>query len=335
VRSNNGVVTADPDTGAGRGSVDLQGAIPRHCFGGVPQFDDVSGLVYPPAATIVRHNRAMPSQPQLPPIPTITTLDGVVEAIDSVIGWSIGVSSRLGYFAALYKRITIAVRTGIAQGAFEDGPRMEQFDVAFANRYFDALNGYCHPGRFPKPTRSWRVTFDAATGPEPIIMQHMLAGVNTHIGLDLGISVQKFAPSSKLPTLHEDFNRINAVLASQVNGVIEDLNELSPALADVYAVLTQHEIFLVNQAVRTSRDSAWRFAAILAMEPAFARPITVWARDRTVAKQTELIYDPPGLVGLIDTMIKAIAARESRDIVKNIQALDMIASTPAPIRTTM
>jgi hypothetical protein len=35
-----------------------------------------------------------------------------------------------------------------------------------------------------------------------------------------------------------------------------------------------------------------------------------------VAKQTELIYDPPGLVGLIDTMIKAIAARESRDIVK-------------------
>jgi hypothetical protein len=34
-------------------------------------------------------------------------------------------------------------------------------------------------------------------------------------------------------------------------------------------------------------------------------------------------------------MIKAIAARESRDIVKNIQVLDIIASTPAPIRTTM
>jgi hypothetical protein len=212
---------------------------------------------------------------------------------------------------------------------------MEQFDVAFANRYFDALNGYFHPGRFPKPTRSWRVTFDAATGSEPIIIQHMLAGVNTHIDLDLGISVQRVAAGSKLPQLHEDFNRINALLASQVNGVIDDLNELSPALADVYAVLMHHEIFLVNQVVRTSRDSAWRFASILDMEPAFARPVTIWARDRKVAEQTELIYDPPGLVGVIDTMVKAIAARESRDIVKNIQVLDMIASTPAPIRTTM
>jgi hypothetical protein len=179
------------------------------------------------------------------------------------------------------------------------------------------------------------VTFDKASGSEPIIIQHMLAGVNTHIDLDLGISVQSLASGSKLLQLHEDFNRINAVLASQVNGVIDDLNELSPALADVYAVLMQNEIFLVNQVVRTSRDSAWRFASILAMEPTFARPITIWARDRKVAEQTELIYDPPGLVGLIDTMVKAIAARESRDIVKNIQVLDMIASTPAPIRTTM
>ena len=49
---------------------------------------------------------------------------------------------RLGYFAAMYKRITIAVRTAVNNGAFQDGPRMERFDAAFAGRYFDALNGY-------------------------------------------------------------------------------------------------------------------------------------------------------------------------------------------------
>ena len=133
----------------------------------------------------------MPTMPPPPtPIPTVTTLDEVVEAIGSIIDWSISASSRLGYFAALYKRITIAVGVALDQVAFEDGPRMERFDVAFSVRYFDALNGYFHPGQFPKPTRSWQVTLDAAHRSEPTIVQHMLAGVNAHIALDLGIVAQ-------------------------------------------------------------------------------------------------------------------------------------------------
>jgi Family of unknown function (DUF5995) len=276
----------------------------------------------------------MPTTPP-PPIPTVTTLDAVVDAIGSIIDWSIAASSRLGYFAALYKRITIAVRAALEQGAFEDGPRMERLDVTFASRYFDALNGYFHPGSYPKPTRSWQVTFDAASRPEPIIVQHMLAGVNVHIALDLGIAAQTVCPGAQLPKLKEDFSRINAVLASQVNGIVADIDELSPALADLYAVLMNNEIFLINEAVATFRDSAWRFAAILALEPGFARPLTIWARDRQVAGEAELIYDPPGLVGLPESIVRAIAARESRDIVHNIEVLDRIATTPAPIATTM
>jgi hypothetical protein len=118
--------------------------------------------------------------PPPPPIPTCSNLDQVVEALASIIDWSISASSRLGYFAALYKRITVAVDTAIKQGAFDDGPRMERFDVAFASRYIDALNGYFHPAKFPRPTSSWRVTFDAASREEPIIVQHMLGGVNAH-----------------------------------------------------------------------------------------------------------------------------------------------------------
>jgi hypothetical protein len=275
----------------------------------------------------------MPTKPPpLAPIPTVTTIDEVVDAIGSIIGWSISVSSRLGYFAALYKRITIAVGVALAHGAFQNGPRMERFDVAFASRYFAALNGYFHPGQFPKPTHAWQVTFDAASRPEPIIVQHMLAGVNAHIDLDLGIVAETFGPGAQLPTLHEDFNRINAVLASQVNGVVESINELSPVLADLYAVLKENEIDLINEALKTFRDSAWSFAAILAAEPGFAHPATILVRDLQVAQQGALIYNPPGPIA---TIVGAIAARESRDIVKNIQVLDKIASTPAPIKTTM
>ena len=74
------------------------------------------------------------------------------------------------------------------------------------------------------------------------------------------------SPAGQLASLHADFNTINAVLASQINDVVARLNELSPALADLYAVLEENEIFLINEAVRTYRDSAWRFAIILALE---------------------------------------------------------------------
>ena len=269
------------------------------------------------------------------PITAVTTIKDVIDALQSIIDWSIRVESRLGYFAALYKRITIAVRTAVQENAFEDGPRMERLDVAFARRYFDALNGYFHPEKYPKPTRSWRLAFDAASRPEPIIVQHMLAGVNVHIALDLGIAAQSIGPRAQLPRLREDFNRINAVLASQVNGIVADINELSPALADLYAVLADNEIFVLNEAVAGFRDGAWRFAVVLALEPSFARPPSILVRDRQVAAQAAVVYDPPGLVGLIQYVVDAIAARESRDLVHNLRVLDRIAATPAPIATTM
>jgi hypothetical protein len=270
-----------------------------------------------------------PSPSPLAPLRPATTLDEVVADIDAVIDWSIEAPSRLGYFAALYKRITVAVKTAVSDGVFEDGPRLARLDVAFANRYFDALNGYFHPDGYAKPTRSWRLTFDAAARPEPIMLQHMLAGVNAHIGLDLGIVAQAVDTATR--DMKTDFDRINAVLASQVSGVIADIDELSPALADVYAVLMKNEIFLIDQSVTAFRDDAWRFATVLALEPGFLQPVTIRVRDVTVAGQGALVYDPPDVVGLIQTAIDAIAARESRDVVRNIRVLDEIAANPAPM----
>jgi hypothetical protein len=100
----------------------------------------------------------------------------------------------------------------------------------------------------------------------------------------------------------------------------------------VYAVLQQHQIFVINEAVRTLRDSAWRFGSLLAAEPGFARPATIWVRDRQVAAQAELIYNPPALIA---TLLGSVGERESRDIVKNLRLLDEIASVPAPIKTAL
>lgn len=278
----------------------------------------------------------MASHPRpLPPLPAVATIAEVVSVIDTITGWAVETSSRLGYFAALYKRITIAVGVAVGDGVFEDGPRMDRLDAAFAQRYFDALNGHFHPGRYPRPTRSWRATFDWAEKPEPILVQHMLAGITAHIVLDLGIAAQGLAGAGRLSTLHKDFDTINAVLAGQIGGVVTDINELSPALADIYAVLKQHQIFVINEAIRSLRDSAWRFATVLALEPGFARPPTIWARDLQVSRQAQAVFDPPSLVGAFDLAVGEIAARESRDVARNVAMLDEIAATPAPIQTVL
>ena len=278
----------------------------------------------------MRHNVGVPQKPQ--ELPPAKTIDEVIASIGSIIDWAITAKSRLGYFAALYKRMTAAVRVALNKGVFENKARMERFDVAFANRYFAALNGYFYPDKHPKPTHVWQVTFDASTLRDPIIVQHMLGGVNAHIGLDLGIIAQSIAPQAQLPSLREDFNRINAVLASQVNGVVESINELSPVLADLYTVLQDNEINLISETLKSFRDSAWTFATLLAREPDVLHPATILARDLQVAQQGALMYNPPAP---ITTIVSAIAARESRNVTKNIKALDKIASTLAPIKTTM
>ena len=272
----------------------------------------------------------MPSP--LPSISPVTSIDQVVDTIQGIVDWSIANESRLGYFAALYKRITIAIRKGIEDHLFDDGPRMERFDVIFASRYFAALNGYFHPAQFPSLSDCWRVAFDGALLPEPILVQHMLAGVNAHIDLDLGIAAEEVAPGPLLPTLHHDFNTVNAVLASQVSTVVGEINSLSPVLADIYDVLMKHELDLIADALVVVRDSAWHFASVLASKPGFIDPTIIKLHDLKVAGLGKLILDPPGL--LLSHLVEIIGAAESRDIVKNIQTLDAVANRPAPMTKT-
>jgi hypothetical protein len=267
----------------------------------------------------------MPSA--LPPLPPVATIDQVIATIQTIIDWSIAGESRLGYFAALYKRITIAIKQGIVNGLFDDGPRMERFDVTFAGRYFAALNGYFHGGEV---SRCWRVAFDGALQPAPIVVQQMIAGVNAHIDLDLGIAAEAVAPGRQIDSLHQDFNTVNAVLSSQVSTVVMEIDELSPVLADLYAVLMQHELDLIADGLVIVRDGAWRFARLLAATPGFIDPSVIAVHDLKVAELGRLILDTPGF----EWLIALVASKESRDIAKNIRMLDAVAENPAPMTKT-
>ena len=71
-------------------------------------------------------------------MPAIQTIDEVLEALDGIIKQAEENNDTAGYFAALYRKVTARVKQGIASNEFEDGARMEQLDVIFANRYIDA-----------------------------------------------------------------------------------------------------------------------------------------------------------------------------------------------------
>jgi hypothetical protein len=51
---------------------------------------------------------------------------------------------RIGYFASLYRQVTVAIRAAIRTNEFDDGERMSRFDAAFGNRYFAALDAWSH-----------------------------------------------------------------------------------------------------------------------------------------------------------------------------------------------
>lgn len=253
----------------------------------------------------------------LPPLPPVTTIDQVVDTIESVIEWSLANESRLGYFAALYKRITLAIRKNLPN--FEDPARMERLDVVFASRYFDALNAWFHPTQPPPLTHAWRVAFQASPLLRPIIVQHLIAGVTPHIGLDLGIAAATVSPGTALPSLKKDFDLVNQVLGSEVKGVLDELDELSPVMAEVYDVFAKFETDAIGVMLDFTRAEAWGFAMQLALLDPEGQQQAIVERDVIVANAGAKIITPPGLIA---KMFEAVWLLESHNITKIIETLN-------------
>jgi hypothetical protein len=169
--------------------------------------------------------------------------------------------SRLGYFAALYNRVTIAVRDGIRAGAFGDNARMEALDVAFANRYLEAYDQY---QRGENPSGAWCVAFRAADDERLSVLQHLFLGMNAHIHLDLGVACVHVSQDGDIDALEHDFNRINDILASLVPTVEEEIGEIRHRFSLLTHVAHGLDRRVVNFSMAHARLDAWRFARHLA-----------------------------------------------------------------------
>jgi hypothetical protein len=244
------------------------------------------------------------------------TIDDVLTELDQIILRARTEKSRLGYFATLYRNVTIKVKQGIASGFFEDSDRMEKLDVTFAGRYLTAIERY----RAQKNTsQCWIAAFETANRWSPIILQQLLIGMNAHINFDLGIAAQAVAPGGELASLETDFNRINDILASMVLKVRSDIEEVSPwiKLLDRYA--SQTEDRLIEFSLSKARTSAWLVANTINSTPTDKLGRELEILEEGVTKLAGLIATPRGF--LLRLGLHVIRLRESNDVPHVIDVL--------------
>jgi hypothetical protein len=244
------------------------------------------------------------------------SIDEVIARLTGIIDISRQEPARLGYFAALYRKVTISVKHGILNGRFEDGARMEMLDVNFANRYLEA---YELNRKGEMPTASWQVSFEAAEHWRPLILQHLLLGINAHINLDLGIAAVETSPGGQLPPLKHDFDMINRLLADLVQPVQDKIGEVSPWIGFLERIDPSADNAIINFSLDRARASAWNFAVRLNSLGENERIAAVKQRDLEISALGRLVYKPPGV--LLNLGLLAIRSRESNNVAKVIDTL--------------
>jgi hypothetical protein len=247
---------------------------------------------------------------------SVTTVDEVIDQLGQIIDEARRAGDRIGFFAALYRHVTIEVRDGIAAGVFDDGPRMQRLDVTFATRYLDALDRFRHGGH---PSGCWLLSFQAAVTRQPLILQHLLLGINAHINLDLGIAAAQTAPGPQLPELQGDFNRINDILAGMIAQTRTDVEEVSPWIRLLDRVDPQAEDELIRFSLDRARINAWSVATRLSHLDLAQWPQEIDVLDGWATVLGNLVLHPPGLA--YNAALAAIRARESNDVAKVIDVL--------------
>lgn len=185
----------------------------------------------------------------------------VVAITQDIIDQSRRDNDRVGYFAALYARVTSRIQQSIDAGEFDDGARMDRMITTFANRYFAALTAY-RAGE--KASGPWQITFEMTERWNPTLLQHLLLAMNAHINFDLGIAAATVAPGDQLATFQQDFDRINDVLDSLMTIVEDEFGKIWPIIITLDKLLRGEELHFLYFDMGLARREAWNVATTLA-----------------------------------------------------------------------
>ncbi|MEU3338801.1 DUF5995 family protein [Streptomyces sp. NPDC002144] len=243
-------------------------------------------------------------------------IDDVVNGLADIVRDAGRAGDRIGYFAALYRQVTVEVRSAIHAGQFEDGARMDRFDTHFGNRYFEAYDAWRRDRSGP---RCWREAFGLLKDDDTIIVQHLVLGVNAHINLDLAVAAARTSPGEDIHALRHDFLLINDILGRVVLAVQDSVDALSPFMSLLDKVGGRTDERILDFSIRQSREEAWYNAVLLAGQNDQEREATIERLDIRAAVLARLIARPGGLVR---PALELIRRTESDDVPAVITHLD-------------
>lgn len=195
----------------------------------------------------------------------------VLRILDDILAQAKRENDRVGYFAALYKRVTMRIHESIERREFDDNERMERMITIFANRYLDAL--VCFREK-RKVTGPWMLTLVTTRAWPPTLLQHLLLAMNAHINFDLGIAAATVCPGDQLDSFRGDFDKINAILGSLMDSVIAEFGQIWPIIMTLHRMIGGEETVFLNFDMAIAREHAWKVAqGLAALDEAEREPI--------------------------------------------------------------
>lgn len=221
---------------------------------------------------------------------SVTNFTEVILRLEQIIAWAKTNESPLGYFAALYYKMTLAVRDAVIRGEFENGSRMEQVDVAFARRYFEAFDTWQAGGT---PTASWHIAFEVAQDKQITVMQHLLLGMNAHINLDLCIAAASVRQRDAIFGLRKDFMHVNKIIESLTNQTQSQLAKIWLPFDWLDQLFRTEDEGWIEFSISAARGASWKAAQLIAFAPDLASEQIIKAElDRNVAFFANKIHSP-------------------------------------------
>lgn len=241
-------------------------------------------------------------------------IDQVIASMDDIVKDSVENGSREGYFAALYRRVTIRIKQEIDKGSFQDNLRMEKLDVIFANRYLLAYHNY--KNSLPC-SKSWELAFGTCKNYRPLVIQHLFAGMNAHIGLDLGIAAAQ-VQRDNINSLKADFDKINEILEDLVDGVQEDIAAIFPLLKPIDWLAGSADEKMAGFAMGIARDRAWQVARDLVQLNQKGQDVYIQRRDLKVASYSAKIMHPKGFLSIVMAFFRLFEFGSIRSKIKSL-----------------
>lgn len=230
--------------------------------------------------------------------------DEVVDALGGVVERCARRDDRIGYFAAMYLAVTHTMRERTVQGGFVDAARMERFVTGFAGRYLAAERAW----RGGEPCgESWRAAFRAAGRWRPIVLQHLLLGMNAHINVDLGVTASELGRDGSIEAVRADFDAVNDVLGELVDGCQAVLGTVSPWLGLADRIGGRHDETLIHFSLVAARRQAWSVAVGLSELSGTERQRAIAAVEASATRVARAV-ERPGLAA--SALLLAVRVRE-------------------------